>query len=152
MTQWSNQFNHSQDNQFNNLVQLTPIETAQLDQTVVAKEVIKLSEFIQSINQQQRTLTASFNQHLLNYQAQYLNKPDSVVYAVAGQIRYSGEQLVLHFCQPAPPMQKFYASKLNQQQQSDFLNALKKTQMVTVYLSVDGKITAISPNSQQQCS
>ena len=153
MIQWSQNLNSSptSDNS-SSVVQLTPIDNLETDQVVIAKEIKQLEAFLQSATAESLTLSEGFNQHLLAYQSQYMQKPNSIVYAVAAQIRTSGEQLVIHFCDKETKVQKFYANKLDKQQQQKFLAQLQQPQMVTVYLSTDGSITAISPNQQQQCS
>lgn len=153
MIQWSQNLNSSptSDNS-SSVVQLTPIDNLETDQVVIAKEIKQLEAFLQSATAESLTLSDGFNQHLLAYQSQYMQKPNSIVYAVAAQIRTSGEQLVIHFCNKETKIQKFYANKLDKQQQQKFLAQLQQPQMVTVYLSTDGSITAISPNQQQQCS
>ena len=153
MIQWSQNLNSSptSDNS-SSVVQLTPIDNLETDQVVIAKEIKQLEAFLQSATAESLTLSEGFNQHLLAYQSQYMQKPNSIVYAVAAQIRTSGEQLVIHFCNKETKIQKFYANKLDKQQQQKFLAQLQQPQMVTVYLSTDGSITAISPNQQQQCS
>ena len=133
-------------------MQLTPIDNVQQNQIVIAKEIQQIESFIQAAQKQKLTLSNGFNQHLLAYQKQYFHKPNSIVYAVAAQVRVSGEQLVLHFCQQANEPQKFYANVPDNQQQQWFLSQLQQQQMVTVFMSTDGQITAISPNKNKQCS
>ncbi|WP_157447187.1 hypothetical protein [Catenovulum agarivorans] len=153
MIQWSQNLNSSPTSDYSSsVVQLTPINDLPADQVVIAKEIAQLEAFIQSATAESLTLSEGFNQHLFAYQSQYMQKPNSIVYAVAAQIRVSGEQLVIHFCDKETKVQKFYANKLDRQEQQQFLAKLQQAQMVTVYLSTDGKVTAISPNQQQQCS